>query len=212
MSSPSIGHNGGPSFNPDSGWVAIARAIRSHPIVGMHLHGTPCDPSKGAVQPMVAFIDLIMECRYAAGEVTNNGRKMRLERGQLLGATSWLAMRWNWTPKAVRVWLQKLEDHGMISLGFPEKNEGELEGRLSGTSDGMSHGTSKGRSKGRFANIITICNYALYQLPKTEEGQVEGRVGRQVEGQVERHVVGPKKGGLDTIYPDRKSTRLNSSH
>lgn len=198
MASPPVGHNGGPDFYTDCGWVAIARAMRKHPLVGFHLHVTPCDANKGAMQPALAWIDLIMECRYQPGEVTNNGKKMQLQRGQLVGATSWLADRWNWTPKTVRNWLEKLEKAGMISFGAADENKGELKGRL----DGRLEGRSTGRSTGRFANIITLCNYDEYQLAQRAQGQVEGQVQGQVEGQVD----GPEKGRLDAIYPRARET------
>lgn len=100
-----LGHNGGPTFATDGGWVAIARSMRNHPIVGFHLHVNPADPGLGAMQPALAFIDLIMECRYEAGFVMNGGRKMAIQRGQMVGAVSWLAARWNWSPKTVRGFL-----------------------------------------------------------------------------------------------------------
>lgn len=175
-----IGGNGGPPlYGNDNGWIAVARSMRSHAVVGFHLFAKPCDPSRGAMQPALAWLDLLMECRYTAGEVMNNGRKMVLRRGQLLGANLWLAQRWNWTPKATRTWLAKLELHGMISFGDVDEN-----GKNGESSESPSQGadeSSKGRSKGRFANILTICNYDSYQLSATEERQVEktfdGRLG-----------------------------------
>jgi hypothetical protein len=109
-----------------------------------------------------------------------------------------LADRWNWTPKSVRNWLEKLEKAGMISFGSPEDSKGELKGRLEGTSEGRS----EGRSKGRFANIITLCNYDEYQLPQRAQGQVRG----QVQGQVQGQVGGSEKGRLDAIYPRARET------
>ena len=199
MASPKVGHNGGPEFYTDCGWVAIARAMRKHPLVGFHLHVKPRDANSGAMQPALAWIDLIMECRYAPGEVTNNGKKMQLQRGQLAGATSWLAERWNWTPKTVRTWLDRLEEAGMISFNFPEESKGGLEGR----STDRSNGELEGRSKGRFANIITLCNYDEYQLGQRAKGQVEGQVAGQVDGQV----AGTEKGRLAYIENARAVTK-----
>lgn len=182
-----IGGNGGPPlYGSDSGWVAIARAMRAHSVVGFHLFAKPCDPNRGAMQPALAWIDLIMECRYTAGEVMNNGRKMALRRGQLLGANLWLAQRWNWTPKATRTWLAKLELYGMISFG--DSVDDVMTGESSTSPQQGADEVSKGRSKGRFANVLTICNYDLYQLSSTEERQVEKSSDGRLEagcGQVE---------------------------
>lgn len=182
----SIGHNLGPPLTTrtDSGWVAIARAMRDHPIVGFQLHAKPCDPSRGAMQPALAWIDLIMECHYTAGMVTNNGRTMQLQRGQMVGATSWLANRWNWTPMAVRWWLEKLEKHEMITLGVPtppmtDGAEAHANHNRSSEESHEVHSRSNNRSRGRFANIISIRNYNEYQISK------EGR--QQDQQQVEQH-------------------------
>jgi hypothetical protein len=150
----SIGHNGGPLLNGDSGWIAIARAMRNHPIVGFHLFAKPAVADKGATQPALAFIDLIMECRYESGFVMNGGRKMEIMRGQLVGAVSWLAARWNWTPMAVRVWLDKLESDGMISRFVP------------GASTSNKH-------NGKTSTVISVCNYDKYQSATAYEQPTE---------------------------------------
>ena len=62
-------HNGGPALDDDSGWVAIARAMRTHAVVGFDLFVNPCDANRGALQPALAWIDLIMECRFKDGTV-----------------------------------------------------------------------------------------------------------------------------------------------
>jgi hypothetical protein len=147
-----IGHNGAPTF--EGGWVAIARSMRNHPLVGFHLFAKPCDPARGALQPALAFIDLLMECRYEGGFVMNGGRKMEVKRGQLIGAVSWLANRWNWTPMAVRVWLDKLEADAMISRHIP------------GASNHNKH-------VGKVATVITLCNYDQYQARPTDTQQTE---------------------------------------
>jgi hypothetical protein len=145
-------HNGGPAIDvPEGfdklGWVAIHRAIRDHWLVGYGKPVAPADPSRGAHSQHEAFGDLIMECRYQAGYVTNGGRKMRIEPGQLLGGIAWLANRWNWTSKKVRWFLDKLEEDGMISRSTADQK-------------GLPHGAFKGNQK----MMITLCNYGAYQF------------------------------------------------
>jgi hypothetical protein len=149
-----IGHNGAPTFSGDSGWVAIARSMRGHPIVGFHLFAKPCDPTRGALQPALAFIDLLMECRYENGFVMNGGQKMLIRRGELIGAVSYLANRWNWTPMAVRIWLDKLEADAMISRHVPGS-------------------TNHNKHVGRVATVISLCNYDQYQAAPTYAQQTE---------------------------------------
>jgi hypothetical protein len=137
-----------------AGWIAIHRTIRNHHIVGYGKPVKPCDPSRGAYSRNEAWSDLLMECRYADGKVTNGGREMELRRGELVGAISWLAARWNWTPKTVRGFIDALEADGAISVRAP--------------------GAIQGQQKGKQAHVITVCNYEKYQSAPDEEGQAKG--------------------------------------
>lgn len=211
MSTFPVRHNGGPPIADDSGWVAISRASRTHPVVGWHLFVQPADAGRGALQPALAWQDLIMECRYADGTVNNNGRVMLLRRGQMLGATAWLANRWNWSIKTVRGFLERLETHGMIRRFEGEhapqcdengtKNDVQL-GRLPDL-NGNQLGRSEGRSKGRLSNTLSICNYDDYQMPVRRQGPVAGHVERQVEGRLPAEK-GPVEGRLpENAYRER---------
>lgn len=186
MTPAPIGHNNPPSEGEVAldrdGWIAVARGMRDHWLVGFG--------SCGYHSHTEAWLDLIMECRYQAGTVNNNGRKMKLEPGQLVGATSWLASRWGWTPKEVRGFLDKLEEEGMITRQLPRETP------LS--SPHYEH-TKPGAGKGRFANVLTVSKYSIYQLAHREKGQVE----RQVEGRF-----GAGSGRVEGhIYKDNKGTR-----
>lgn len=87
-----------------------------------------------------------MECRHEAGHVMNGGYKMAIQPGQVVGAVSWLAHRWNWTPMTVRGWLTKLEADGMIE-------------RYSPGSD-----TENNKQVGKQSTVISVCNYDRYQV------------------------------------------------
>jgi hypothetical protein len=166
MTAP-IGHNGPPSESElvldKDGWIAVARAMRDHWLVGFGQAVPPMDEERGAFSRSEAWIDLIMECRYSGGSVNNNGRKMKLEPGQLLGATSWLASRWNWTPKTVRGFLDKLEKEGMIT-------------RFAPSADDVSTESKPGTHKGKLASVLTVSKYSLYQLSDRNKGQDTGPV------------------------------------
>lgn len=166
--SSEIGHNGGPPlddgvFPSREGFVAIARALRDHWLVGFGQNIPPASPDRGSFSRAEAWIDLIMECRYREGAVNNNGKKMVLRKGQLLGAVSWLANRWNWSPKTVRTFLDKLEKEGMIT-------------QTAESPDQSTPHTETGRSKGRYANVLTVCKYDLFQLAYRDVRQVPGMV------------------------------------
>ena len=148
-----IGGNGGPLSD---GWIARHRSVRDHWLVGHGIHVKPADPERKRCHTQgEAWEDMLMECRYADGFISNGGKKMELRRGEMVGAVSWLAHRWNWTPKVVRRFLDQLENDGMISLKNPA--------------------SEKGNQIGRQANVVTVCNYDAYQSGYEPEGQSKGQ-------------------------------------
>ena len=164
----SYNHNGGPPLADEdmdkNGWIALNRGIRNHWLVGFYHKVKPADPEKGHACHFVAFVDLIMECRYREGYVMNGGRKMKIEPGQLVGAVSWLAARWNWTPKKVRWFLEKLQEDGMIT-------------RFSVGNDGILNETQRGNEGGKHAALISLCNYSKYHPWTISRGQAIGQAG-----------------------------------
>jgi hypothetical protein len=134
-----IGHNSG---NVPGNWVRISRDMRDHPIVGFGMPVKPADPKRGSYSRAEAWLDLIFEARWAAGQVRNMGKVIMLERGQLMAARSWLAARWNWTEQTVRGFLDRLEREFMVT---------------------RQHNHSKPQERRHFANVLTICNYNIFQ-------------------------------------------------
>jgi hypothetical protein len=183
-----IGHNGAPM---SEGWIARHRAVRDHWLVGHGLLVKPADPARKRTSTQgEAWEDLCMECRYSDGAVMNGGRKMELRRGELLGAVSWLAARWNWTPKTVRRFLDQLEGDGMIELKSP----------------GVQNGTQKGKQ----ATVINVCNYDLYRTMRAHEGQAKGHATgeqRASTGQAEG-TQGASKGQAEgNIYKEEQGNK-----
>lgn len=157
-------HNGPPEDDEDDGrpvslregWIARHRSVRAHWLVGHGIRVKAADDTrKWCHNQGEAWEDLLMECRYSAGYVMNGGHKMELRRGELIGAVSWLASRWNWTPKTVRRFLDQLEGDGMIELKVP----------------GVENGTQKGKQ----ATVLNICNYDTYQSVVANKGQAKGQ-------------------------------------
>jgi hypothetical protein len=134
-----IGHNSG---NVPGNWVRISRDMRDHPVVGFGMPVKPADPKRGSYSRAEAWLDLIFEARWAAGQVRNMGKVIMLERGQLMAARSWLAARWNWTEQTVRGFLDRLERELMVT---------------------RQHNHSKPQERRHFANVLTICNYNIFQ-------------------------------------------------
>jgi DNA-binding Lrp family transcriptional regulator len=157
---PAVGHNNGPAvdWRDYGGFIVEARDSRDHPIIGYGRPVKPADPSRGSYSCNEAWRDLLHECRYQDGYVMNGGQKMLIRRGELIGAVSWLAHRWNWTPKTVRVFLDKLEADGMIARF-----------RADGTE------RYKGNRNGNQANVLKVCNYEKFNSAPQEEQQSEGQ-------------------------------------
>ena len=156
-----VGHN--EPKNRD--WIAVYRSLRTHPIIGfLNPDGTR---KKGAVVcETMAWVDLCMQANWKDLREDNKGHPVIVERGQLQGGRNWLADRWGWSEKKVRVFLKKLTNDKMIILG-PAKGPTERPTRKNTT------------------NIITICNYDIYQTSieilngmrateRTSEGASEG--------------------------------------
>lgn len=156
------GHNGGPKLTPAdpkaAGWIAVHRDIRDHPLVGFGKPVKPADPKRGSHSRNEAWTDLIMECRYQDGRVLNGGRVMTIYAGEMVGAVSWLAHRWNWTPATVRWFINQLEESEMIT-------------RSRVRPDGSREATERGNQRGNQAAIIRVCNYFIYQTSQGAERQ-----------------------------------------
>lgn len=153
------GHNSGAVAG---NWIAVSRDMRDHPIVGMGQNVPPADPSRGSYSRYEAWQDLIMEAKFRSLDVANKGKIVRLERGQLMAARAWLAARWNWSEKTVRGFISRLESEFMVR-----------------SETGHRQGQPKGQQNRNMINVITICNYDIYQtiheLMEMEKGQQKGQ-------------------------------------
>lgn len=173
-----LGHNGGPPLDRDTsypdrdGFITVGRSIRNHPIVGFGV--------KGPYVPAEAWLDLIMECKYREGRVNNGGHLMTIRPGQMVGAVSWLAQRWSWTPKQVRHFLDRLEEDGMITRGFGEPQNSDS--GATAENHGNQNGNQSDKHRGKQAHFLTICNYAIYQFVSEKMGQTNGQMEGQSQG------------------------------
>jgi DNA-binding Lrp family transcriptional regulator len=174
-----IGHNNGPpvDWRDYGGFIVEARDSRDHPIVGYGRPVKPADDARGSYSYNEAWRDLLHECRYQDGFVLNGGQKMLIRRGELVGAVSWLANRWNWSPKAVRVFLDKLETDGMIA-------------RFRAGSDQSDTDRYKGNRNGNQANVLRVSNYDKFNTPQPIQQQSAGQSSGNraaIEGQSRGH-------------------------
>lgn len=80
-----------------------------------------------------AWIDLLILANFDDGKVMSKGVLVDVQRGQVFRTIKFLANRWGWNVKKVRVFLETLERESMV------------------TTQGLTNGT-----------LITIENYAFY--------------------------------------------------
>jgi len=156
-----IGDNGGPT---PGNWVAIDRDLRFHEIVGfLHTDGTP---RNGPISETDAWFDLICEANYKDRKVNNKGKVMLIERGQLMAGRAWLAKRWGWTENKVRWFFKKLEDAEMIARMLPQSRH-------------TSSNQTNTQKRAHYANVITLCNYNIYQTLKELDDHLANQLNDQ---------------------------------
>lgn len=145
-------------------WVAIDPDILTHPLVGAGQPVSPADPTRGAYSRMEAWVWIICNASFADHTVMNRGRKMTLQRGDLLGAWAFLAHTFNWSAKQVRLWVERLVADNMLqrrALDLQAEHGGEKEG-----DDQTFYGNQ--------STILSIVNYWRFQFERYEEGQPRG--------------------------------------
>ncbi len=101
-----------------------------------------------------AWIDLIQSARFEATQLTASigGREITYGRGQYPASISFLSQKWKWnSEKKVRNFLDMLKKDGMITTD---------------ASQGM--------------NVITLCNYDLYNPINISKGEDKGKVGARI--------------------------------
>jgi len=182
---PKIGHNGGPPISlpeaPKSGWFALSRNIFDHPVVG--IHNRPFTDTE-------AWIHLLSIASYTPTETVNKGSTIVLDPGQIMAAYAYLAKRWMWTQDKCRWFLKKLENEAMITRFVAGLSDGgDTENH---TNQHTNHhptqdtNQSTNRSTKRNTNqiqVITICNYSLYQYVQEQLHQAKPQPKPQAEHQ-----------------------------
>jgi hypothetical protein len=153
-------------------WIALDPDVLNHPLVGAGQRVEPADKSRGSYSRMEAWVWLICNASFADHTVINRGRKMTLQRGDLLGAWRYLAFTWNWSAKTVRVWVEKLVADNMLC-----KKAVELQIEHNGGTE--NQGREEGNYYGNQAQVLSVVNYWRYQF----EGYELGQPTRHDEGQ-----------------------------
>ena len=97
-----------------------------------------------------AWLWLIANATWKNRRVSNKGKMVELQRGQILAGRAFLAKQWGWTEKKVRNFLAVLVAENMVKMG---------------------------QSGGHYANVLTVCNYDRYQAQTDNEERRQGQSG-----------------------------------
>lgn len=153
--------------NRPGNWLAVQRDMLDHPVVGAGRPLKAANPKVPAYDRYAAWSDILRLVQYRPGEVNNKGAVQQLAVGEMMAARAFLAARWRATEKSVRVFLDDLERHGMISRRVPVAS---------------NQGQQSGQRRANKCCILTVCNYGTYQ-------QVGGQPAAH-----SRHASGPANG------------------
>ena len=132
------------------GYLLISRCLVDHDVVGFGRPGKPVDPSRGCYSHSEAWQDLLMQAAYKPRTFTVGKTAYTLDRGELVASEHFLALKWNWSYKAVRGFVTKLRAQSMLK---------------------------KGAFTGRKIPTLSICNYDKYQIAASDVGAINGGVG-----------------------------------
>ena len=130
--------------------------------------------AKGPFDRRSAWLWLIANAAWKDRRVNHKGKPLELKRGQVLAGRAHLADVWGWGEKQVRNFLDLLQSENMIE---------------------------KGQSDGHYANVITVCNYDVYQNAGGSENQSKGQSGASA---------GPERG--QTYTSDTNTTREENNN
>jgi hypothetical protein len=131
-------------------WIAMCRDVRQHPLVGAGKPVKPADKSRPAWSRFEAWFDVLCLGQFEPTTINNKGAVQVLAVGELMAARGYLAKRWNWHEKTVARWLIALRKARMIAVRDTDETRPES-------------GQQIGQRRSNKCNVITICNYALYQ-------------------------------------------------
>lgn len=195
-----MGHNGPEIDEPEwlqnpGNWIAISRNLEDHPVVGYGQPVKPATTSRGSYSRAEAWQSLLNMAARKASKVHTWGLVVSLNVGELLGARGYLAQKWNWSDKTVRVFLETLQREGMIEV--LDRNFEKIRGQ----ERGQEKGQEDPQGNRRRPNVISIRNYSRYQILTDEicryiealRGPREGPREGPTRGQ-EDHEIGAKRG------------------
>ncbi len=208
------GHNGGPPLpeyeerERPGNWFAVSRDIFDHPIVGIH---------DRAFTDTEAWLYMLSIASFAQTEVVNKGSIIVLDPGQLMAAHAYLAKRWKWSPDKVRWYLKRLGDEAMITR-YTTDSRGQTIGSENGkintnqpTNQNTNHHPNQNTKRNtNQIQIITICNYAIYQYVQQQLHQAKPQPSPQPSHQPQHQASSQESNTSNTKTPSNLESESSS--
>lgn len=189
------GHNGGPPLSDDEArerpgnWFAVSRDIFDHPIIGVH---------DRSFTDMEAWLYLLSIAAYQPTEVANKGAMIVLDPGQMMAAHAYLAERWRWSADKVRWYLKRLEKEAMITR-FASTVSTQQHTKQDTKQDTNHHTNQSTKRNTNQIQIITICNYSIYQYVQTQLHQAKHQPLHQSSHQPEHQASHQESNTIDNL-------------
>jgi hypothetical protein len=179
----------------DNDWIKAYRSLRTHPVVGFLNHDGTVRKGKVVCETM-AWLDMCMEANWRDRRVSAEGKMALIERGQLIGGRKKLAARWGWSEDKVRHFFKRLLADGMIEISH--QNEGKIAQQSRSKDTHINP-----QMKTRHPNIVTICNYSVYQAAVEIEDLLNTQINTQATPK--QHPL-PKKERKEDISPSETTS------
>lgn len=144
-------------------WIAMCLDVLDHHVVGAHIKPpAPEDKARHAMQPVVVWLWMLQQATHKDQKRLIAGREVFVRRGQFAASQSFISKFANWSRKATRVFIERLQKHGMIEVA---------------ASAPVSPLDRTRPEQGQGVSVITICNYGKYQRAKNAKGQAGAKQG-----------------------------------
>lgn len=127
-----------------SGWYAVKRGMLESDLLA----------PKGPFSRAEAWLWMIENAPYADGEVTIKGKAYQTTRGHVYHSIRFLAAKWRWSEKQVRVFIDQLVGAGAVQKIRAQRGA-------------------------QFGAQLRLCNYDKYQLAGRTEGRTKGHKEEQ---------------------------------
>jgi len=180
--------NDGP---PTAGHVKVSRKVFDA------VHGDPLWLEKREFSRWEAWIDVIQLAAWKDSPYHTSSGIVRLRRGEFMASRRYLAKRWNWTEKRVRVWLDFMLDNGRLrtssgpTLGPSEVSAQQRDSSPTPASQGPDSAHGGALTRAHSATVYLIVKYDAYQSTESSKGPVRGPQKGQHSG-AETPEKGPK--------------------